>query len=394
MLVGAAFVAALVPAQAQRPPGRATERTIGTNGPADSPAVRGFVITIPRSSPQLRQIRTQPVDTASVSDDEVVAPGRVALDPRRISRVALPVPGRVDRVMTQIGDAVRGGQPLLTLDSAEAEGAMADFRQAQAAMSQATAALSRAQADLDRVRDLLEHKAVARKDVMHADEELAQAQGALAQAEAVCGQARRRLEILGLEPGKAGQRVVVRASIAGKVLDVSVTAGEYRNDTSDPVMTIADLTTVLVTSEVAERDIRLVQVGERVAVELVAYPGEVFEARVTRIADTVDVKTRTVQVQAEMANRDGRLRPEMFGRIRHSHSARRVPVVPPQAILQSARGPVVFVERSTGVFERTAVLTGQVTAGRVPILRGLRAGDRVVVDGALLLNGSWKGDNR
>jgi cobalt-zinc-cadmium efflux system membrane fusion protein len=178
------------------------------------------------------------------------------------------------------------------------------------------------------------------------------------------------------------------------VLEVAVTSGEYRTDTNGPVMTIADLTTVLVSSDVAERDIRLVQVGEGVSVELVAYPGQAFEGRVTRISDTVDARTRTVQVQADIANRQGRLRPEMYGRIRHSHVARPVPVVPQQALIQSAGGPFVFVERTLGSFERVAVVPGGTSGGTVAILEGLRAGDRVVVDGAMLLQTHQAGESR
>ena len=113
----------------------------------------------------------------------------------------------------------------------------------------------------------------------------------------------RRLAVLGLTPGDFKQEVVLRAPLAGKVLELSVVPGEFRNDTSASVMTIADLSTVWVTSQVPESYIRFVQVGEHVEINLVAYPGETFQGRVSRIADTVDPQTRTVKVQAEMDNR-------------------------------------------------------------------------------------------
>lgn len=348
----------------------------------------------PPASPQLRQIRTQPVAAADVRSDEVVAPGRIVLDPRRVSRVSLPVAGRVTRLHVQIGEAVRAGQLLLTLDSAEAETALAEGRQAEAALNQARAGVRRAAADLERLRDLLEHKAVARKDVLHAEEDLVGAQAAEAQGEAAWAQARRRIEILGLHAGRSGQQVLVRAPIAGKILELSVTQGEYRTDSGAPVLTIADLTTVLVSSDVAERDIRLVAVGEAVSVELVAYPGRQFQGRVTRINDTVDPRTHTVQVQAEIANRAGGLRPEMYGRIRHSHKSRRVPVVPAQAVVQSARGPYVYVQRTANEFQRTPVVPGEAADGRVAILEGLRPGEQVVVDGVMLLQAQQSGGGR
>ncbi len=132
--------------------------------------------------------------------------------------------------------------------------------------------------------------------------------------------------MLGLKPGVFGQKVTVSAPISGKVLEMSVTAGEYRNDTTAPVMTIADLSTVWGRSDVPESAIRFIQPGEPIDVQLTAYPGETFHGRVTRIADTVDPQTRTIKVRAEMSNAHERLRPEMFGTIRHrgchSHPAR------------------------------------------------------------------------
>src|SRR5262245_64322214 len=113
---------------------------------------------------------------------------------------------------------------------------------------------------------------------------------------------------------------------------MSVANGEYRNDTAAPVITIADLSTVWISADVPESSIRLVQVGSRVDVSFAAYPGEVFRARVARIADTVDPQTRTVKVRAEMDNRQGRFRPEMFGSVRSTSGMRILPVVPAGAV--------------------------------------------------------------
>ena len=366
--------------------------------PAPAAAARrpgdGQAIVFPPSSPLLKQVHAETVATATVSSDEIVAPGRIMLDPRRVSRVVPPVPGRVQRVAVQLGDVVHAGQPLLIMESPEAEAALAEARHADAEVSQAAATLRRAQADLDRLKDLWEHKAAARKDALRAEEDLVRAQSADAQARASASQAHRRTEILGLETEGGGPLMVVRAPIGGKVLEVTVTAGEYRTDTTGPAITIADLSSVLVSSEVAERDIRLVEVGERVNVELVAFPGRQFEGRVSRISDTVDPRTRTIQVQAEIANPSGDLRAEMYGRIRHSHRARSVAVVPAQAVVQSADGPFVYIEHATGSFRRARIVAGENHDGRVAVLEGVQAGDRVVVEGVMLLHAQDEGDLR
>src|SRR5262245_61206006 len=77
----------------------------------------GNVVRFPPGHPQLSRIRVAVVHVERVPDDEVVAPGKIELDPGRLSRVALPVPGRINRVLVRLGDAVSVGQPVLSLES-------------------------------------------------------------------------------------------------------------------------------------------------------------------------------------------------------------------------------------------------------------------------------------
>jgi cobalt-zinc-cadmium efflux system membrane fusion protein len=342
-------------------------------------------------SPQLKRLRIAEVALSEVAIAEVVAPGRVIINPNRISRVGLPVPGRVMAVEVRLGDAVTQGQPLLRVESPEAEDAVSRTYQAEAAQSQARGSLAKAQADLDRFRDLFQHGATARKEVLNAEAELTRAQAVLKDSAAGLEQARRRLSILGLNGGGFGQYVVVRSPIAGKVLDLQVVRGEFRNDTSAPLITVADLSSVWVTSAIPENSIRWIERGEHVRIELAAYPGEVFTGRVMRVADTVDPQTRAVEVQTELSNRDGRLRPEMFARIRHSHGSRMLPVVPSSAVVQSGGSAWVYVARSDHEFEKVKVTVGEDAGANVPVLSGVNRGDRVVVDGAILLQGQFGG---
>jgi membrane fusion protein, heavy metal efflux system len=342
-------------------------------------------VVLQSDSPKLKEIRIDTVHEQQVPFDEVVSPGKIEVNPNRVSRITLPVAGRVTTVLVKLGDAVTPGQPLLTLEGPDADAAESGYRQAQAALTQARSNLNKAQADYDRSNDLFEHNAIAKKDVLTSENALAQAKAALEQAQAALDQAARRLAILGLKPGAFGQKVTVSSPISGKVLEMSVAAGEYHNDTNAPVMTIADLSTVWVSSDVPESQIRFIDPGERIDVSLTAYPGETFHGRVTRIADTVDPQTRTIKVRAEMDNARGRLRPEMFGTIRHTDSFKTMPVVPPGAVVQEQGKTLVWMERGTGRFQPVQVRAGDRNDGYVPILNGLRSGDRIVVDGTMLL---------
>ena len=366
--------------------GRSLEPGVASAQTAQTPPEPGTVV-IPPGSPMLAQIKREPVRTAELPTDEVVAPGKIEANPNRVSKVVLPVAGRVTRVLVKVGDAVRKDQPLLTIQSPDADAAMSAYLSAQASVAQAQAALVKAQTDRDRAADLFDHDAVAKKDVLSADSALAQAKASVEQAQASRDQGLRRLSVLGLAPGDASQEVVLRAPLAGKVLELSVVPGEFRNDTSASLMTIADLSTVWVTSQVPESYIRFVQDGERVEISLVAYPGETFEGRVSRIADTVDPQTRTIKVQAEMDNRDGRFRPEMYGSIHHIESTAQMAVVPAAAVVQDGSRTVVFVEQRTGRFVERAVSIGKPAGDLVRVTSGVKAGDSVVVDGVMLLKG-------
>lgn len=179
--------------------------------------------------------------------------------------------------------------------------------------------------------------------------------------------------------------VPVRAPISGKVLELTVAPGEYRPDTSAPLFTVADLSTVWITADVPESQIRKVNKGEYIQVELTAYPDERFRGRVTRIADLVDAETRTIKVQAQIVNPGGRLRPEMYGQIRHSHGTARKPAVPAGAVVQKGGRAIVLKEEAPGRFRECAITVGARQGDRIAIDGGLAAGDRIVVDGAMLL---------
>jgi cobalt-zinc-cadmium efflux system membrane fusion protein len=361
--------------------------------PADPPPASASIaapgrITFDESSPQLRQLKVETVGAAEVPASSVVAPGKIEVNPNRVSHVVLPVAGRVISVLGKLGDSVDQGAPVLRIESTDSDTAVAAYAQAQAGVAQARSSLLKASADLDRARDLYEHKAIANKEVLNDESILALDRFSLDQAEAAERQALRRLQLLGLKPGEYGQQLTVNAPVSGKILEVTVVPGEYRNDLSSSLMTIADLRSVWAVSEVPETDIRFIRMGEPLAVELSAYPGESFRGRVTRIADTVDPQTRTVKVSAELNNFQGRLRPEMYGQIRHVGAMAKLPVIPAGAVIQNEGASVVYREVSPGVFEPATITLGDRVGDRIIIRSGISPGDRIVTEGVLLLRAS------
>lgn len=337
------------------------------------------------NSPQLMQIRSETVKSSLVPVGSVSAPGKVEANANRLSHVVLPLTGRVTSVLVKIGDTVVQGQSLLTIESADVDAAVAGLQQALAIVTQAKSALAKANMDLDRVKDLYEHGAVPQKDLLNSQAISVQAQASVDQTLAAVEQARRRLQIYGVGPGAYGQGIIIHAPIAGKVLEMSVVNGEFRNDLSTALMTIADLSAVWVTSDVSETAIRFIKLGEPVQIELAAYPGEIFRGKVALIGDTVDPQTRTVKVRAELSNSNGRLKPEMFGKIQLAERADQLPTIPASAVIAANGKSLVWREITKGTYEKVSVTIGATIGDRVAVLTGLSPADRVVVDGVMLL---------
>ncbi|HXJ83996.1 MAG TPA: efflux RND transporter periplasmic adaptor subunit, partial [Candidatus Methylomirabilis sp.] len=168
----------------------------------DATPPRLNVVTIPADSPQMRQIRVASVEQIDMPTEELVAPGRVMTDPNRISRVLPPVSGRVLAVKVKFGDNVEQGQPVITIDSADADAAVSAYLQAESAERQTKAAFQKAEVDFQRTSDLYDHQAVAEKDLLQARNDLATAKSNYEIAQAACEQARRKLEVLELKPNE------------------------------------------------------------------------------------------------------------------------------------------------------------------------------------------------
>ena len=289
--------------------------------------------------------------------------------------------------MVTLGDHVRSGQTLMTVETPDSSTLQSALRQAHADVTHRQAAVVKAEADLSRARDLLANRAIAQKDVLTADAALAEVNAALEQARAIEDDVNRRLRLLGVDVQRQEGLITVRSPMAGEVVDITVAPGEYRSDTAAPVMTIADLSRVWVVASVPETGLAQVQTNQRVTIVLSAYPEQEFEGLVTRVAGALDPDTRTAKIIAELSNPRGQFKPQMFARVRYTGPARAVVTVPIGAVIHDERRTTVFVEQARGQFERRDVSLGPRHDTTVVVTKGLSSGDRVVIDGTMLLMG-------
>jgi cobalt-zinc-cadmium efflux system membrane fusion protein len=168
-------------------------------------------------------------------------------------------------------------------------------------------------------------------------------------------------------------------------VEYTVAPGEY-HDPSDNLMTIADLSTVWVTANVQEKDIRRVRAGEDATATFAAYPGERWTGSVLFVGDLLDPATRTIRVRIAFANTDRRLRPGMFALVTFTESAAPEIVVPSAGLVLLGDASYAFVEDSPWSFHRQRVTPGaQADSDHTVVTDGLAAGERIVVSNAVLL---------
>ena len=364
---GACITAALVVGGCSRQ-GRASPTASGASA-ADPAALHGEVVL--RSD--ARGISTAPVQSARIADYLEIA-GRIEADPTRLVRVYPPVSGRFVAIQVRPSDRVRQGQVLAILASSDVAAARASYRQAQAD------ALVRQQG-LERSRLLYDHEVIALRDYQ-------QAQAEAAMAEAALESATERLELLNADTASVSDRLTVAAPRAGVVIDVGAAPGEYAKslDNANPLCTIADLSTVWAVGDVYEKDLASISIGEPAEITASAYPDDRWRGRISAISSTVDTASRTLQVRVVLANPGLRLKPAMFGTIRVVRAERLAILVPQTAIVREGASAYVFVQTTSGHFERRAVTLGNdAEQDRVEVNAGLRPGDIIVVEGAELV---------
>lgn len=296
----------------------------------------------------------------------IVVPGVVEADPARLIKVVPPLSGRIVHLYKVLGDPVRLGDPLFTLDSA-------DLVQAYTDAAKANAALNLARRSLQRQKELAEAEIAARKD-------LEQAETDYAQAVSEAGRTKARLAQLGTTLGTGtGHEYTLRSPMAGRVIELTAAQGAFWNDTNVSIMTVADLSMVWLAASVQEKDLTLVFVGQAAKITLNAYEGESFDGKVGYVSPVLDPDTRTAKVRIAIDNSSGRFRPGMFAKVIFSGKAHQALVVPASALVQSGFNTRVFVEKSPGLFEPRNVQTGAQMGDRIEVTSGLKAGERIVV---------------
>lgn len=311
-----------------------------------------------KPAPGGRQQGPVAVDVASVRSvamvDEVQAVGTLRSNESVIVRPE--VSGRIVRLNFRDGQKVGKGQVLVAFDSSVNQ---AEVRQAQAE-------LNIARANFERNADLARQKFISdrARDESQTSVQVLEARLALAQA---------RLD-----------KLEIRAPFAGTVGIRTVSVGDYVKDGAD-LVNLEDISSVKVDFRVPERYVDLARPGQAIEVSVDALPGQVFRARVDAVDPSIDSNGRSALLRGRIDNREGRLKPGMFAKVRLILAERAQALVVPEEAIVPQGGKLGVWKVVDGKAVRAEVRTGLRRAAQVEVLEGLSEGDVVVTAGQIRL---------
>jgi cobalt-zinc-cadmium efflux system membrane fusion protein len=305
---------------------------------------------------------------------KLVLPAVVESDPARTAAIFPPLGGRVRELKVALGERVVRGQALAVIDSPD---------------------LAQAYDDNDKASDalMLAEKILARQQVQSklgtaSDQDLDQAKSNAAQALAEHSRTEARLKTLGVsaDAKPSTRRLTVTAPVSGSVTALAITPGTMINDTGQPIMTIADLSVIWVTALLPEKDVAAVSKDQDAEVSLVAYPERILHGKVLFVSDVIEPDSRRDKLRIAFANADRAPQPNMFATVTLAGTPGERIVLPSSALLMNNDRTSVFVAVAPWTFERRTVDPELQEGTSVAIRSGVKAGDQVVVKGAILLN--------
>jgi len=178
----------------------------------------------------------------------------------------------------------------------------------------------------------------------------------------------------------------VRAPIGGTITALSIAPGMFVNDPTAALMTIANIDKVWITAQVPENELGQVAKGQAASASVPAYPDRVFRGTVASVSAVLDPDTRRDKVRIAVDNADHALKPNMYARASVAVQQPAQVFVPESALLMNNDSTTVFVEVAPWTFERRTVELSYDENAGARVLKGLKAGDRVIVAGGVLLN--------
>jgi membrane fusion protein, heavy metal efflux system len=335
------------------------------------------------SDSQLASVKVEPVEEHAfpVAKESV---GSIDFNEELAVQVFTPYQGRIIALYASIGDDVKKGQTLFTIDSP-------DLLQAESTLIAAAGVLELTTRNLARLRELYKTLAVSQHDLEQAISDQQTAEGNLRAArDAVRIFGKSDVEIDRIVAARAADpTLVVPSPIDGRITARNAAPGLLVQPGNAPApYTVADIDTMWMLANVAETDSPAFRVGQQEEVRISAFPGRVFEGKVTTIGATVDPNTRRVLVRSEVKDPGHELRSGMFANFTISVAAPvRSPAVPLDGVVREGDGTMsVWVTADRRQFTKRTVQIGGQHNGYRQILEGVQVGELAATEGAIFLS--------
>ncbi|HUD85722.1 MAG TPA: efflux RND transporter periplasmic adaptor subunit [Xanthobacteraceae bacterium] len=299
-------------------------------------------------------------------------------------QVFTPYQGRIIALLAEVGDDVKKGATLFTIDSA-------DLLQAESTLIAAAGVLDLDTKNLERSRDLYTSRAVSQHDLEQATSDQQTAEGNLQAARdavRLFGKTDADIDRI-VSQRSADSTLVVPSPIDGRITARSAAPGLFVQPGNTPApYTVADIDTMWMLANVAEADSPAFKVGQQVQVKLDAFPGRAFDGKVTTIGAAVDPNTRRVLVRSEIKDPQHELRSGMFANFVIVVGApMRSPAIPVDGVVREGDGTMTaWVTADRRRFTQRSVKIGEERDGYRQILDGVQAGELVATEGALFLS--------
>ena len=292
--------------------------------------------------------------------------------------------GRIIEAFARVGDEVKKGQTLFTIDSP-------DLVQAVSTLISTAGVLELTTLNLARLRDLIKTKAAAQKDLEQAisDQQAAEAgYKAARDAVRIFGKTDAEMDRM-VKERHVDPALVVPCPIDGRITARNAAPGLLvQPGNPPPPYIVADISTMWMLANVAESDSPAFRVGQQVKVKVLAYAEQTFAGRITTVGATVDPNTHRQLIRSEIDDPEHLLRPGMFATfVIETGPPVPSPAVPLASVVREGDGTMtVWVAGDQHLFTRRTVTIGEQREGYRQILDGLRPGELIAAEGAVFLS--------
>jgi cobalt-zinc-cadmium efflux system membrane fusion protein len=346
-------------------------------------AASGEAPNLSLSDPQLATVKVEPVEDREFPVQKE-AVGSIDFDEDMETQVFTPYQGRILQLFAAVGDDVKKGQKLFTIDSP-------DLLAAESNLIAAAGVMELTSRNLVRLRELYKTVAVSQHDLEQAISDQQTAEGNLRTARdsvRIFGKADSAIDAI-VAARAADPTLVVPSPIGGRITQRNAAPGLFVQPANPPPPdVVADIDTMWMQANVIENDSPAFRVGQAVKVRLNAFPDRVFDGTITTIGASVDPNTRRVLLRSEISDPQHELRSGMFGNFTISVGATiRSAAVPLSGVVREGDGTqTVWITTDRRKFIRRTVQIGESQNGYRQILDGLRVGELVVTEGAVFLS--------